>query len=188
MQQIVNIPYLAQVLKTEKFSEVYGNLDLTILDANLAIWDSIKAGEIEVNEEEDTIKVLVPVVPSSDADLGNKLLRTIQHYAENDTIISRGRLNPQIKDPLTGKGYPYHDYIMALQHLIDEGVVVESVLDIKEKKKFVTTKKGKQKEVLAHPAHKFAFLGLPENDEKNEEWSAKVANKWVADIEKEMLK
>jgi hypothetical protein len=174
----MNIPYLIKVAKTNKLSELVALIDTPPLDMNLAIWDSIDAGEIEVDEEKDRIKVVIPeedIQPWQDPDLANKLIRTIQHYAKNDTNITRGRLNGYIKEPITDKGYPMHEYFMTLQALIDTGQVTEEIIS-------VPGVKGKRE------PHKFAFLCLPENGEQNAEWNAKAVNKWIADSEKNKVK
>lgn len=178
----MNIPYLAQTLGTDKLSEVVANIDALPLDMNLAIWDSIDAGEIEVNEEEGTIKILKDVVPSSDPELSAKILRTIQHYAKNETNITRGRLNALVKDPVTKIGYDWAEYILAVQHLIDQGTVVEDDISVPAHSEKKTTNKGKIREKIIRPAHRFVFLGLPGND--NPEWNAKAVNKWIEDFDK----
>lgn len=179
----MNIPYLVKILETEKFSEVVMNIDLLPLDMNLEIWDSIDRGEIEVDEENDHISVLKEVEPSSDPDLKSKILRVIQHYAKSETNATRGRLNGLVKDPLTREGYAWHEYIMAVQHLIDGGLVVENVVDVPAVTKTVTNNKGKKKQIEVRPAHRFVFLGLAENAEVNPEWDAKSVNKWIAGFE-----
>lgn len=180
----MNIPYFLSILKTEKLSELVANIDLPPLDLNLAIWDSIDRREIEIDEENDSVRLLVNPEPTSDPDLKNKILRAIQHYCQEKTNITRGRLNSYVKDPVTGKGYAWHEYIMAVQHLIDGGLVVQDIIDVPEKAKTIIGKKGKQKRKILRPAHKFAFLGLAENEEVNAEWNAGAINKWMEDIEK----
>lgn len=172
----MNIPYLVQVAKSNKLSEIVALIDTPPIDMNLAIWDSIDAGEIEVDEEKDRITVLVEnIQPWHNPDLSNKILRVIQHYAANETNITRGRLNGYIKEPITDKGYPMHEYFMSLQYLVDTGVVTEDVVSVPGVKN-------------KRPPHKFAFLCLPENDEVNAEWNAKAVNKWIADSEKNKVK
>jgi len=180
----MNATYLAKTLKTESLAELYANMDLPPLDANLAIWDAIDRGELEVDEGAETIKILKDVDPSSDDDLRNKLIRTMQHYAKSEININRGRLNPSIKDPMTGKGYLWHEYLMAVQHLLDDGTIEERVVDVPEGRKMFTKKNGKQKERVARPAHKFAFLCLTENSAVNDEWNAREINKWIAQFDK----
>lgn len=169
----MNIPYLIKVIKSNKLSELTAIIDAPPIDMNLAIWDSIDAGEIEIDDEKDRVTVLVEdVQPWHNPDLSNKILRTIQHYASNSTNITRGRLNGYIKEPISEKGYPMHEYFMSLQYLIDTGVVVEEVISVPGIKN-------------KRPPHKFAFLGLPENDEVNAEWNAKAVNKWIDDVAKQ---
>lgn len=179
----MNVAYLTHILGTDKLSEVVQNFDTPPLDMNLAIWAGEKAGEIEVDRDADTITVLKVPTPDSDEELRGKVLRVIQHYAEGQANITRGRLNTQVKDPVSGKGYPWHEYICAVQHLIDEGTVVQEVIDLPEKSEWKTTKKGKKKKVLIRPAHKFAFLCLPEHGENNAEWNAKSVNEYIASTE-----
>lgn len=171
-----NVPYLIKTLKTNKLSELAAVIDSPPLDMNLAIWESIDRGEIKVDEDKDRVTILADVVePWHNPDLSNKLLRVIQHYAKNNTNITRGRMNGYIKEPITEKGYPMHEYFMSLQYLIDTGVVLEEVIDVPGVKK-------------KRPPHKFAFLCLPENGENNAEWNAGAVNKWIADIEKSKVK
>lgn len=184
----MNIPYLLQILNTDKLQELVANIDLPPLDMNLAIWEAIDAGDISVDENTGIVKALVEVQPSSDPDLKNKILRVIQHYAREETNITRGRLNTYVKDPISGTGYPYHEYIMAVQHLIDGDLVEEEVADIPGKNKSIITKKGKQKTKEIRPAHKFVFLGLKSNTDFNKDWNQKAVDKWIADIDAQMLK
>lgn len=190
----MNVPYLLKILETESLAELTANMDMPALDMNLAIWESIDRGEIKVDEEEKmgehigSVRLLVKPEPSSNPDLKNKILRVIQHYAREETNVTRGRLNGYVKDPASGQGYPWHEYIMATQHLIDGELVIQDVIDVPGKVKKFTDKKGRKKEKMVRPPHKFAFLGLAENAEQNAEWNAKAVNKWVADIEEEMVK
>lgn len=194
----MNIAYLLKCLDTEVLDELVANIDTPPLDMNLAIWDAIDRGEIEVDEEAGievdgkthigTVKLLVEPTPSSDSDLKNKILRTIQHYSRDEVNITRGRLNSQVKDMSTGKGYGWHEYIMAVQHLIDEGTVVQQVIDVPAVTKEKVSKSGKRKVEVIRPAHKFAFLGLAENEDKNEEWNAIAVSKWIADMEQHMVR
>lgn len=160
----MNIPYLLKALKTDKLSELVANIDLPPIDMNLAIWDSIDRGEIEVNDEKDRVTALKDAEPSSNSDLTNKIIRVIQHYAKNQTNITRGRLNSYIKDPVTSQGYPWHEYIMAVQHLVDSGQVIEDITSVPKAKD--------------RPYHKFVFLCLPENKD-NAEWNAREINNWI---------
>lgn len=165
----MNIPYLLKTIKTNKLSELVACIEAPPIDVNLAIWEAIDAGDIEIDEDKDRVKVLTEdVQPWHDPELAGKLLRVIQHYCANDTNITRGRMNAFIQEPITTKGYPMHEYFMSLQYLVDNGTVVEEVVSV--------PKSGKR------PYHKFVFLCLPDND--NAEWNAKAVNKWIADFEK----
>lgn len=159
----MNIGYLLKILGTNKISELVANIDLPPLDINLAIWDAVARGEIEVNMDKDRITALKEPEASFNSDLANKLIRTIQHYASEKVNITRGRLNSVIKDPMTDKGYQWHEYLMALHYLIDTGQVIEEEVSV--------PKAGKR------PFHRFVFLCLPEND--NQEWNARDVNKWI---------
>ena len=191
---MTNVAYLLKILDTESLPELVANIDLPILDMNLAIWESIDRGEIKVDESEEvgklmgSARLLVEPEPSSDPDLKNKILRVIQHYAREETNVTRGKLNSYVKDPVTGNGYPWHEYIMAVQDLVDGGSVVEAVVDVPARVKRFTDKKGRKKQRIMRPAHKFAFLGLAENAEHNDEWNAKAVNKWIAGFDAEMIK
>ncbi len=162
----MNILYLLKILKTNKISELVANIDLPPIDINLAIWDATKNGQIELDLKKDSIIALKEAEISFDSDLANKLIRTIQHYAGEEINITRGRLNNVIKDPTDGRGYPYHEYLMALQYLIDSEQVIEMPVDV--------PKVGKR------PYHKFVFLCLPENP--NEDWNKNEVNKWIANF------
>lgn len=163
---MVNILYLLRILKTNKISELVANIDAPPIDINLAIWDAVKNGQIELDEKKDKVRPLKPAEASFDSDLANKLLRVIQHYASKEINVTRGTLNGVIKDPSTGNGYPWHEYIMALQYLIDSKQVLEMEVSVPKTK--------------GRPYHKFVFLCLPDND--NEEWNARETNKWLANF------
>lgn len=164
----MNILYLLKILGTNKISELVENIDTPPLDYNLAIADAEAAGHIEVDREKDTIKALVEPELTFDSDLANKLLRTMQHYEARELNMTRGRLNNLIKDPVTQMGYGYHDYLCALQYLIDSKQIEEAVVSV--------PKFGKR------PYHKFVFLQFPDND--NEEWNTREVNKWIANFAK----
>lgn len=180
----MNLPYLLKVLKTDKLSELVANINLPPLDVNLAIWDAIDNGEIAVNDDEDTVELLVEPSPSSNLELYSKILRVIEHYARQETNITRGRLNGYIKDPMTGLGYPWYEYIVAVQHLIDNGEVVEEVVIVPEETKTQKKKNGKEKTYVSRPAHTFAFLGLASNAEVNADWNKKAVAKWIENFDK----
>lgn len=180
----MNIPYLLKILETDKVSELVANIEATPLDIDLALEDAQAAGQIKVDKEADHIEVLKEAEPSGDPELANKLLRTIQNYARQNTNITRGRMNALVKDPMTGAGYAWHDYITSLHYLIDTGVIEQAVVDVPRAVKKFMDKKGRQKEKEIRPAHKFAFLQLPENGENNAEWNAKIVNKWIDDFAK----
>jgi hypothetical protein len=165
MEAKMNIIYLLKILNTNKISELVANIDLPPIDINLAIWDAVNAGEVEVDEEKDRIAPLKECVPSCDNALADKLLRVAIYYASKQTNITRGTLNHAVKDPISGRGYPWHEYLMALQWLVDTKQLEEYEVSVPEVK-------GKR------PYHKFVFLGLPTNP--NEEWNSREVNKWMA--------
>lgn len=170
------IPYLIKTLKTNKLSEVVTCIDEPPIDMNLAIWDAEEKGQIKITQAKDRIEVIADVVePWHDPELANKIMRVIQHYAAGETTINRGRLDGQIKDPLTNEGYKRYQYLMTLQYLVDTGLIVEEVVS-------VPGVKGKR------PPHKFVFLCLPENGELNQEWNAKQINNWLAETERNSVK
>jgi hypothetical protein len=164
----MNIPYLLKILDTNKLSELVANIDLPPLDINLALSDAEEANQIEVDREKDKIRVLVEPEVTFDSDLANKLLRTMQHYETRETNMTRGRLNSLIKDPVTGRGYGYHEYIMALHYLIDSGQIQQEVVSVPK--------------AADRPYHKFVFLQFPGNP--NEDWNRDVVNKWIANWNK----
>lgn len=161
----MNIPYLVKILGTNKLSDVVGNLDLPFLDINLLLDDAVQDGQIEIDKKKDKIKALVEPEVTFDSDLANKLLRTMQHYWASETNISRGRLTSLVKNAGSQFNYPYHEYLMALQYLIDSGQVEEEVVVIEKDKK------------SKRPRHTYVFFQSPENP--NEEWNRRVVNKWI---------
>lgn len=164
----MNILYLLKILKTNKLSELVANIDAPFLDLNLAIWEAEREGLVEVNEKKDRITPLKEHEISFDSDLANKLLRVIQHYASKEINITRGRLTTLAKNQGSEFNYPYHQYLMALQYLIDSGQVEEAIVSV--------PKEGKR------PYHKFVFLQLPDNP--NDDWNRQEVNKWIANWHK----
>lgn len=164
----MNIPYLLKILDTNKLSELVANIDLPPLDLNLAIWDAEKAGQIEVDIDKDRVKALTEPEISFDSDLANKLLRVMQQYQSKQINVTRGRLNNMIKDPVTGLGYGYHEYLMALHYLVDSNQIEEEVMSVPK--------------AADRPYHKFVFLQFPENP--NEDWNRAEVNKWIANFNK----
>lgn len=164
----MNIPYLLKILKTNKLSDLVANIDLPFLDLNLAIWDAVKAGQVEVNEEKDRITALTEPEITFDSDLASKLLRTMQHYQDKEVNITRGRLTNLVKNAGSDFNYPYHDYLMALQYLLDSGQIEEDVVSVPKLDK--------------RPYHKFVFLQFPDNP--NEDWNRNEVNKWIANFNK----
>lgn len=164
----MNIPYLLKILNTNKLSDLAANLDLPFLDIDLAIDDAIAAGEVEVNREKDRIKALKEPEITFNSDLADKLLRTMQHRAKKEVNITRGRLTFLVKNSASEFNYPYHEYLMALQYLVDSEQVEEEVVTV--------PKDGKR------PYHKFVFLQFPDNP--NENWNKNEVNKWIANFHK----
>lgn len=166
-----NIPYLIAVMNKSLerdvlFSELITEIDEVALDMNLMLWDAEEAGKITVDLSNDTVELCVAPKPSCNKELAEKIMLTVQHYVNNKRNLTRGRLNSQIKDPMTGKGYKWHEYLMSLQYLIDEGQIIEEVITIPK------LKKPKRAE------RKMVFLGLPGYD--NAEWNARVVNELLA--------
>lgn len=135
---------------------------------NLLIKDAEKAGEIEVNMKKDRVTALKKPEITFNADLANKLVRTMQHYWAEGINPTRGRLNSLIKDPVTGQGYPWHEYITTLQYLIDSEQIIEMIESVPKENK--------------RPYHKFVFLCLADNP--NEDWNRAEVNKWIANWNK----
>lgn len=170
------VPYLIKTIKSNKFSDLVNVFDEVPLDMNLMLWESEEAGEIKINHKKDRVEIMVDVVePWHDPELASKILRVIQHYAAGNTSINRGRMDGQIKDPVTKEGYKRYQYLMTLQYLIDSGQVVEEVISVpgvKDKR----------------PARKMVFLNLPEFKDQNAEWNAKQVNNWLAEWEANKVK
>lgn len=169
---MINIPYLLKILDTKKLSELVANIDLPPIDINLLIWDAVRDGQIEIDEKKDRVTALVTPEITFNSDLANKLLRVMQHYEAKETNITRGRLNSSMKDPTTDKGYPYHEYLMALHYLIDSGQVFQEEVAV--------PKLGER------PYHKFVFLQFADNP--NEDWNRREVNKWIANFAKKSVK
>ena len=169
----MNIPYLLKAADISKLTDLVNVVDLPPLDFDLAVWEAIDRGEIEVDAKKDRVRVLAEEVAAwHDPELANKLLRVVQHYSREGINVTRGRMDGEIKDPTTGKGYRWHEYLMTRQYLVDTGVIVESVVSVPKTK--------------GRPYHRFVFMGLPEND--NEEMNAKAINKWLAQWESGKVK
>lgn len=163
----MNILYLLKVLKTTKMSELVQNIEAPQIDINIAVWDAIKNGEIEVVDNKKGEEVVSPLKEAEswhDPKLVSKITRVMQHYAENKANITRGKLYHFSKDVSTGQGYPTHEFLMSLQWMIDEGLIIEDTISVPEIKN-------------KRPYHRFVFLCLPEND--NQEWNAKAVNTWI---------
>lgn len=141
---------------------------MTPLDLNLKIGDAEQAGQIEVDREKDRVKALTEPEVTFDSDLAGKLLRLMQQYERQEINVTRGRLNNLIKDPTTGQGYPYHEYLMALHYLIDSEQISQAEVSV--------PKTGKR------PYHKFVFLQFPDNP--NDDWNRGEVNKWIANFAK----
>lgn len=168
----MNILYLLKTLDTSKLEEFVAAIELPPLDMNLAIWEAIDRGEIEINEKKGKIKALKEADTWHDPELADKLLRVMKHYVANGTNITVGRMNSYMKDPASGRGYPLHEYLMTMQYLIDDGQVLEEVVSIPKTK--------------TRPFHRFVFLCLPGNE--NEEMNSKAVNKWLAQWENKKVK
>ena len=165
----MNILYLLKTLKTNKISELVANIDAPPIDINIAIWDAIDRGEVELDEKNDKITALKEAEMWHDEKLVTKILRVIGQFVKEEANVTRGRMYGYMKDPTTGQGYGTHEYLMSLQYLIDTGVVQEYEVSVPEIKK-------------KRPFHKFVFLCIPGNP--NEEWNSKAVNNWIAQFEK----
>lgn len=169
---MINILYLLKTLDTNEFSELTAVIDASPLDMNLSLWRAVNAGEIELDEKRNRIKALKTAEPWYDQDLSTKLMEVIRHYAANGSNITAGRINSYMKDLITGRGYPAHEYLMTMQYLIDKGMVVENTITVPKTKK--------------RPFHRFIFLGLPEND--NQKMNSRAIHKWITGFEKTKVK
>lgn len=165
---MIDIPYLLKILETNKLSELVANIDLPFLDIDLELNDAEVAGKIEIDRKKDRVRALVKPEIAFNADLANKLIRTLQHYERRELNATRGRINGLIKDPSSNIGYPWHEYLMTMQYLVDSEQIKEMV---------VTVPKAADR-----PAHKFVFLCFPDNP--NEDWNRKEVNKWIANFHK----
>ena len=169
---MINILYLLKVLETNKISELVAEIEAAPLDIDLALDDAVEAGEVEVNRDKDYIAPLKEPVPSCNRELADKILRVMQHRANKQINITRGKLNGLIKDPMSGRGYDWHDYITTVQYLIDTGEAEQLEVSVPQN--------GDR------PYHNFAFLCLPENP--NEEWNSREINKWMSLFDKKKTK
>lgn len=171
----MNVPYLLKTLNTTKLAELVAHMDLPPLDVNIALWESIENGEIEMDEKEGKVRLLIDVetpvnMTQEELELREKIMKVVRHYHNQELLVTRGRLVSYMKEPSTGIGYKMHSYLMALQSLIDDGEIVEHVVSVPEVKK-------------KRPFNRFVFLPLP-NNPNTEEWAAKAVNKWIAQFEK----
>ncbi len=169
---MININYLLHILGTDKITDLVENIDLPPIDINLAIWEAVENGWVELDEIKGTIKALTTHIPTCDSELADKLLAVVEYYASKEINVTRGVLNNTVKDPVTGLGYKWHDYLTSLQWLIDNGKL--------EEEEVVVPENGKR------PYHKFVFLGIPGNP--NQEWNAREVNKWIANFSKSKVK
>lgn len=171
----MNIAYLLKCLNTTKLSELVQQIELVPLDMNLALWAAEEAGDIEIDQKKDHVKLLNEnPEPWHNPELTTKLIKTIQHYAKSHTNPTRGRMNSIIKDPITNTGYLTHEYIMSMQYLVDTGQIEEETISV--------PKAGQR------PYQQFIFYGLPENGDNNKEWNARDVNKWIDDFAKQTKK
>ena len=91
----MNILYLLKVLKTNKMAELVQNIEAPQMDINIAIWDAIKNGDIEVVENkkgEEIVSAMKDAESWHDPELVKKITRVLEHYAENEANITRGKL------------------------------------------------------------------------------------------------
>jgi hypothetical protein len=160
----MNIPSLIKAIKTNKYSEVVASMDLPFLDINLAIWDAEDAGEIEIDKQKDRIKVLKDTGTYYNPEIADKILRACRHYEKDQTNLTIGRLNGWAKSVATEHNYPWHEYVMTLQYLIDDGQLIEHEITVPKLKD--------------RPFNRFVFLCFPGND--NEEWNAREVNKFIS--------
>lgn len=163
---LMNILYLLETLKTKELEELVANIDAPLLDINVALWEAEKAGEIEVDREKGRVKRLKKAEKTFNADLADKILKTVQHYADNETNLTIGKLTSWVKNPAMEHNYPYHEYITTLQYLIDSGQLLEQEATLPK--------------IKGRPFHRFVFLCLPEHEDQSEEWNAKEINKFIA--------
>jgi hypothetical protein len=170
----MNLLYLIKTLGTTKLSEVVQAMDMPPLDINIALWDAVDRGEIEVDEKKDKIKPLKEAETWHNPDITQKVIRVIKQYNRSESNVTAGRLNSYMKDATSGQGYPLHEYLMSVQYLIDNGEVVEEVISV--------PKAGER------PFQRFVFLGLPENADKNELWNTKAVDRWISNWGKTKVK
>lgn len=175
----MNIPYLLKALGTSKLSELVAHMDEAPLDVNIALWDAVKNGSIEMDEKKDKVKLLVDVsVPVNDTEeqrvLRRKIVRVVQHYTEQELAVTRGRLFAYMKDPATQMGYKTHDFVMAMQYLLDTKQIVDHTISVPEIKN-------------KRPFNKFVFYFFPDTDQR-EEWAAKAVNQWIKQFEEKKKK
>lgn len=170
----MNLLYLLKALESEtnKLSEIVANIDAPLIDINLALWEAEAAGEIEIDRKTDRIKRLKEPDTNHDEDLANKIIRVVQHYISREENVTVGKLTSWVKNPGIEHNYPYHDYVVALQYLIDSGTILEEIVTLPK--------------IKTRPFRRFVFLCLPNNP--NEEWNSKAVNKWIADWEKSKVK
>lgn len=160
----MNVLYLLNILNTNKLSELVANIDLPLVDINLSIWDAEEQGLIKVDHDKDKVQALTEDYElTAEPELQDKILRVMHHYERQNTNITRGRLNLLFKSQQSDYNYRWHDYLMALQYLIDSKQVITETITVPEIKN-------------KRPYHKFVFLSFPTNLDKD--WNKTEVENW----------
>lgn len=165
----MNVLYLLSILDTKEVTVLVDNIDLPLVDIDLALWDAQEKGLIEIDFNKNSIKPLVNDYEiSGDGSIQNKILSVMQHYEKEHINVTRGHLNNLFKAPHSDHNYPWHEYLMALQVLIDREQIGQEVVTVPEIK-------GQR------PFHRFVFLTFPHNP--NEEWNQREVEQWKKSYE-----
>ena len=117
------LPTLLKALDTTDLGRVVGYLSMAPIDIDLMLYEAQDNGEVEINKEKGTVKLLKePEDIYYSVDLAPKLVKIIQRYDMQGSNITRSRLE-EITLALNGKyGYPIHDFICTL-YALTEGKV-----------------------------------------------------------------
>jgi hypothetical protein len=120
-ENVHKLVYLAREYPDKTITEVAGLFSLPALEVNAAIWAAQDMGYIIVDEK--TKKATVDMVP--DMWRFGKDISNIEGYLVYVfERLSRDETDPEENFLLTWmRGYPTHDVLVALKHVVDEGIL-----------------------------------------------------------------
>lgn len=155
----INILYLLHILKTNSLKELVNNISASWLDINLSIWENENNGNITIGEDGDTITVNKDYIPTCDGDLSAKLLAVVRQYDMNGRCLNKARLDGYVFSEVVKEYNPrYHDYLMSIEWLVHENMIVRSEHKVGE--------------------HTYVLFTLPESKDKG------YVEKFLEEVEK----